>query len=159
MKEIIVDRDEVIGPWVARKTGGTWYKGRGVCIGLVNDGQLIAGALYEDHNGAQIMGHVAAEGKHWLNKEFLWFCFYYPFKQLNCKRITGVIASTNLASIRFHEHLGFVHEATLKNAHPDGDLLVYVMWPENCRWLTLKEDSRKWQKPTHQKPPITQAQA
>ena len=107
-----------------------------------SDGELLAGVLYEDYNGANLLTHIAATTSgHWMTREYLWFIFYYPFVQLNCKRITSIVASSNQKSARFVEHLGFKLEATLKDAHPGGDLLVYVMHKIDCRWLNLKRNA------------------
>jgi hypothetical protein len=139
-KHIITGCDEIIGPWVANSTGGQWYPGRGTAIGLGDSEKgLLAAALFEDFNGANINMHVSAvPGRSWLNREFLWFCFYYPFVQLGATRITGLVHSGNAEARRFDEHLGFVLEATLKDAVPGGDLLVYKMTKADCRWLNLR---------------------
>lgn len=137
-KEIITGQDEYVGHWVSRETGGTWTPGRGKTIGLVREGELVAGTIYEDFNGANVVMHCAGKGKHWLNREFLWFAFYYPFKQLNCKRVTVIISSTNGNSLRFCQHLGFRTEAILQDAHPDGNLVIMGMRQEECRWLEKK---------------------
>lgn len=140
MKHIVVGKDDIVGPWVCARAGGDWTPGRGTTIGLASAQGLLAGTLYEDFNGANVLMHVAAvSGRQWLCREFLWFCFYYPFVQLDCRRVTGIVPSTNLEARRFDEHLGFKLEATLKDAHPTGDLLVYVMHKEDCRWLNIKE--------------------
>lgn len=143
MKQIIVGQDDVVGPWVCERSEGAWHAGRGTTIGLYDEEakELIAGVLYEDWNGANVVMHVSAvPGRRWLTREFLWFCFYYPFEQLNVNRITILVPSNNLEARRFDEHLGFILEATLKDAHPDGDLLLYAMRKEDCRWLNLKRD-------------------
>lgn len=133
---IIVDRPDIIGPWVCERAGGTWIEGRGTAIGLTDDKQIVAGVLYEDFNGANVNMHVAAiPGRKWLNREFLKICFDYPFNQLGVKRVTGIVPSYNKDAMRFDLHLGFNLEATLKDAHPEGDLNILVMRRENCRWL------------------------
>lgn len=101
----------------------------------MKDEVLVAGVLYEDFNGANLLMHVAAEGKYWLDRRYLWFCFWYPFEQLRCKRVTGVVPATNEQAIIFDQHLGFKLEAVLKDAHPTGDLNILVMRKEDCRWL------------------------
>lgn len=140
--KILTNQDEMVGPWVASRTGGEWCSGRGTTIGLYHPEQgLVAGVLYEDWNGANILGHVAAvPGRRWLNREFLWFCFHYPFEQLGVKRITGIVPSVNADARRFDESLGFELEATLKDAHPLGDLCVYKMTRDKCRWLSIRKD-------------------
>ena len=137
---IVCNQPEVIGPWVAKRTGGVWRQGRGSVIGLVKDGEIVAGVLYEDYNGAIVVVHVAAkpEKSPWLCREFLWYAFHYPFEELKCKKIIGYVSSANKKAREFDEGLGFEHEATIKDAHPDGDLLVYSMRPETCRWLKIR---------------------
>lgn len=144
-KEIITGHDEAIGNWVMEKLGASWFPGHSVSIGLVEidgegKGEILAGVLYENFNKVSVVCDIAAvPGKRWLTRDYLWYIFYYPFVQLNCRRITTVVSSGNKESIRFTEALGFTLEATLKDAHPDGDLLIYKMMKESCRWLTLKE--------------------
>lgn len=133
---IFLDPD-VIGPWVCERTGGAYLKGRYSAIGWVADQKLVAGALYENCNGANVFAHIAGDGN-WLKRQFLWVIFDYPFNQLKVSRITAPVASTNKKCRRFIEHLGFTHEATLKDAEPDGDLLIYKMTRDECRWLRMK---------------------
>lgn len=137
MRRIIVGQDDRVGSWVLERTGGQW-KGESVTIGLEEDGKLVAGALYEDFNGANINIALAGEGRNWLNREFLWFTCYYPFEQLKVRRVTALVASSNETSINFCQHIGFVREATLEQAHPSGDLIVFRMFREDCKWLNLK---------------------
>lgn len=106
-------------------------------IGLEKDGDLIAGVLYEGYTGHNIWMHVAAEpGGKWLNKAYLKTCFAYPFLQLGCDRVSGWVEASNDQARRFDEHLGFEQEAVLSRAARDGgDVLIYVMWREECRFL------------------------
>jgi hypothetical protein len=135
---LIVTDASRVGPWVCRHAGGTWVEGRGTAIGLDKHGILHAGVLYEDWNGANIICHIAGIGR-WACKEYLRVIFDYPFRQLEAKRITVPVASVNKKARKFVEHLGFELEATLQGAHPQGDLLIYKMTPDKCRWLNLKE--------------------
>lgn len=142
MKRVITGYNNIFGPWLMQRIGGQWIEGRGHTIGLWQDGVgPIACCFYESCNGASILGHLAGDGSRWMTREFLWYCFYYPFVQLNVKKILGLVESTNTAAIRLDEHLGFTLEATLKDAAPNGDLLIYSMVKDQCRWLSLKDKS------------------
>lgn len=135
LAEIVFDADR-IGPWVCERAGGTWLPGRGTAIGLERNGALVAGVLYEDYNGANVVMHVASDGTaEWLNREYLRTCFDYPFRQLGCQRVTGIVPSTNDKALSFDEHLGFEVETKLEGAHPEGDLIILRMKRENCRWI------------------------
>lgn len=106
-------------------------------IGLANDGELIAGVLYDDWNGSNIWMHVAAvPGRRWLTRDYLKFCFGYPFTQLGCRRVSGWVEASNHDARRFDEHLGFKEEAVLKQAGRNGDdVIIYVMYREDCRYV------------------------
>lgn len=131
---------ERIGPWVFARAGGTWTPGRGTAIGREMNGELVAGMIYESMNPVNVFCHIAGEGNAWLNREFLWMIFDYPFRQLGVKRMSAPIASTNQACLNFVNKLGFELEATLHDAYPDGDILIYKMTAEKCRWLELKHE-------------------
>jgi len=104
---------------------------------------MLAGVLFDSYNGASVCMHVAAvEGKRWMTRDYLWLSFALPFMQWNVKKIIGLVGSANTAAREFDENLGFVLEATLKDAHPDGDLLLYTMRRDQCRWLNIK--LRNW---------------
>lgn len=129
---------EIVGPWVASRTGGTWSPGRGTAIGKLDDqGNLIAGVLYEDWNGANIVCHIAGEGN-WASRRFLNVIFDYPFNQLEVKRITVPVGSTNIKSIHLVTRMGFALESTLAQAIPGGDLLLYRMFRSECQYLRGK---------------------
>lgn len=139
MKRILVGADDIVGPWVCQRGGGVWIPGGGsVAIGQVEGGDLVGGVTYDNFNGANIVMHVAGDpGKSWLSRRFIWFAFYYPFIQLGCRRVSTFTASTNTQALKFNDDLGFVHEATLKDAHPSGDLIIRSMTKAQCRWLSL----------------------
>lgn len=106
-------------------------------IGLRRDGELVAGVVYEGYNGRNIWMHVAAiPGARWMSREFLHAVFAYPFDLCKVDRVSGYVNESNLQARRFDEHLGFKEEARLRGAAPDGgDVLVYVMWRDDCRFL------------------------
>ena len=122
--------------WVAKRTNEYGLFGGGAqALGWERDGGLVVGVVYADWNGPNVVCHIAAEGRNWLVREYLWTIFDYPFRQLKVKRITVTVGEGNTRSRRFVEHLGFELEATLKLAHPTGDLVVYRLFREHCRWL------------------------
>lgn len=125
----------IVGPWVISRGGGDWTDGNTTAIGrLDKNGQLMAGVLFDSWNGSNIMQHIAGEGN-WATPWFLGMIFHYPFVQLGAKRTTAAICSTNLNVRRLVEHMGFEYETVLKKATKRGDLLIYVMWPEKCKYL------------------------
>ena len=108
-------------------------------IGLEKDGELIAGVVYDNYTKATIFMHIAAKpGRKWLTRNFLWYMFHYPFVELGVKRVTGIIPVSNKDSINFANGLkGARLEALLKDAHPDGDMAIYCMFKQDCKYLGI----------------------
>ncbi len=132
--KIIYNNPQRIGDFVSHvlKTEG-WSPFQ--AIGLEKNGTLIAGVVYDNYNGTNIFAHIASTGSHWLTKEFLWYMHYYPFIELNVKSVCGMVSSKNKKVIKFIEHLGAELASTIKDAHPDGELLIYKMNRNQCKYL------------------------
>jgi RimJ/RimL family protein N-acetyltransferase len=136
MSKLIFDADAVFN----------FLKGRGVDlvysagmqgIGNERDGDLIGGVLYDGYTGNNIFMHVAGlDGVNWVNRNFVKAAFGYPFKQLNCNRISGWVDASNQKARRLDEHLGFKQEAVLEGVARDGgDVIIYRMWKHECRFI------------------------
>ena len=112
--------------------------GPGHSIGAVDPaGNPLGGFFYEGFNGVNCFAHVAGKpGGRWLSRDLLLHAVCYPFLQLGVKRVTGWVEASNTAARKLDEHLGFVEETRLKGAAKDGgDVIVYVLWKESCRFL------------------------
>jgi len=134
MKEIILGRNDIIVPFVAARIGQTPFTNC-ASMGLVEDGKIIAGVVYDCYTGANCNIHVGAvPGRRWMTREFLYAVFDYPFRQLDLKRITGPVERSNHEALRFDRHLGFQLEGVMKDAAPSGDILLLVLWRDNCRY-------------------------
>jgi len=122
--------------WVAKQTNEYGNFGTDVGIGWERHGKIVAGVAYANWNGVNVECHIASDGsRRWLTKQYLWTIFDYPFNQLGAKRITVCVGSGNADSTRFVKHLGFTIEATLKDAHPTGDIHIYRMDRQDCRFI------------------------
>jgi len=144
VRQIVIGEDAMVSAFMQRvlETPHGFESGRGIAVAEVEPGaeRLIAGIWFENYNGANMMMHVAAlPNSRWMSKELLWYTFYYPFIECGCKRVTGLVEETNEAAREFDERLGFRLEARLKDAAPNGDLLVYAMFRDECRWLGLRD--------------------
>lgn len=106
-------------------------------IGLERDGRLVAAALYQGFNRRNVWVHLAGEaGGRWMTRAFLRYGFHYPFVELGVDRLSGTVDASNAAARRLNEHLGYRVEAVLKGAAADGgDVLIYVMWRDACRFI------------------------
>lgn len=132
MKEIVTG--DYVGAWVCERTGGIYTPGDSRAFGLRRGDQLVAGVVFDNYNGRSIAMHVAGEGK-WFDREYARVCFDYAFRQLRVKKILGFVSEGNTRARKFDEHIGFREEARIADAGIDGDLLVYTMTKDECRWL------------------------
>jgi hypothetical protein len=101
-------------------------------------GKLLGGVIFDGCTGPCIFVHQAAFDKHWLSRDMLWVAFHYPFIQLGCKKLCGTIPSSRPELLDLNVKFGFSVEAIIKDAYPDGDMLVMSMTRDECRWLKLK---------------------
>lgn len=140
MKRIVWDRPGEVLEFVGKLVDAEEWDRRAVAIGLENNGVLVAGVVFENKNGANIMMHVASNGsRHWMTPAYMAACFRYPFLQDGCNRITGLVRADNFEAQRFDEHLGFKREGILRAACVDGtDLIIYGMLKSECRYLEGK---------------------
>lgn len=132
---LVVDQPQRFIEFVSAQCGSVpWAHAYG--MGMVSaDNDIVCGVVLEDYNGACACIHVAGIGKYWLSRTFLHAVFDYAFNQLKLKRLTGLVAQGNDAALNFDISLGFKLEHVLKDAHPNGDIYLLVMRPEDCRYL------------------------
>lgn len=138
MKRVAVG--QFVVDWVARRTNefGNFGAAQGIGLQIYTQFErwrIIAGVAYAEFNGKNVVCHIAAEGRDWATRQYLWTIFDYPYNQLKVDRITVCIGEGNKDSRRFVEHLGFTREANLSGAHPTGDLIVYRQFRSDCRFL------------------------
>ncbi len=134
---IVVDQDGSIARWVCQRTGGVHSPVDSVAIGNVRNGRLAGAVLFDHYNKVSIAIHCAGDG-HWMTRDFLGAVFDYPFNFLKVHKLVGLVDSSNTKARRLDEHLGFTLEATVKGCAPGGDLLIYTMNRQQCRFLTEK---------------------
>lgn len=110
-------------------------------IGIEKDGSLIAGVVYsgfvrnKDRYQCCDMHVYAIPKSGWMTRTTLKHFFGFPFKQLGCERVNGLVPSSNKHALDIDERLGFEYESTAVRMLPGEDLIVLRMFKENCRWI------------------------
>ena len=120
-----------VAKWVYGKLGACSQEGA-QGIGLEKEGKMVAAVCYDNWNKKAITAHIVVEGR--MSPEFLATIFDYPFKQLGVEKVICPIVETNKRSIRLCSKMGFEREATLSDAHPDGDIYLYSLERSKCRF-------------------------
>lgn len=140
MKTTIYGQDARVLDFMDKHLPDCKFNGSENTLGVEQNGELLAGVVFEGYTGSSISIHVAAlEGRLWLSKEFLFRVFAYPFLQLECNRVTGLVRVDNPKAQKLDEHLGFIREGVMRKGATDGtDYIIYGMLKEECRWLNFK---------------------
>jgi hypothetical protein len=136
MEQRFLYDDSRLVPWAAAQIG-VRFPEDSHAIGIERDGEIVVSVVYDRFTGNDICMHVAAKpGVMWVRREAMHRFFAYPFLQLGCNRVTGLVAATNLTARKFDEHIGFVQEGVLREGLPNGEaLIVYGMLRAECRWI------------------------
>lgn len=140
MKELIGDVlfgfDHDVAQWVAQRIEGFTPSVSAKALGIVKNGDLVAGVVYERWNGVHVEASIAIDDAGWASKSTMFRIFHYPFVQLGCEAISVIVASSNAKSLNLVAKLGFEPEAIIKFAAPDGSSLVVLkMFREKCKWI------------------------
>jgi hypothetical protein len=127
----------VVGTWIAKRVNAIFTPENSTCIGLLDkDGNVVAGVWYESYTKTSIVTHIAVEKR--MSKKFISVIFDYPFVQLGVDKLIGPTNSSNENAMRFIQKLGFVEEARIKDAFPDGDMVLFTMTKSKCRFIGEK---------------------
>lgn len=127
---MIVTNSEV-AMWVMQPIG-RWSPYM-TAIGDIKNNKLIAGIAFESQNKNCLWGHMRADEP--PSKEFWIKSAHFIFNQTGCKRFSSAVEADNEKAIKLNKHIGFVIEATLKDAGKNGDIHVMTLWRDNCRFL------------------------
>lgn len=133
---IIFDNQPYLKEWAGKILGFTPPEDS-KCIGQQLEGELRAVVVFCGMAGKSCQIHIASSGSHWMTKDFLWVTFDYPFNKLGLKVILGTVAGSNEKALKLDRHLGFKEVAMIPDAHDEGDLVIFEMRPEFCKWLKL----------------------
>ena len=124
----------IVGRWVAEQMNGSFSETTSTAIGLQKEtGEIIAGVMYENWNKRSVVAHMAVTGR--ITRSFLGAIFRYAYEKCGVNKVILPVSSGNDRSIKFVKHLGFTEEARIRDAAPDGDIVIYSLAKSECRFL------------------------
>ena len=136
MANLVFDDKSRVGQWVADQVEQTAAWGDFYAMGVERDGDLVAGIVFNSFNGHNATAHIAVTRPSRALLTLLHHAADYAFRQCGLKRLTGLVDVSNTKAARLDEHIGWEKEFVMRSAGADGgDLQVYVLWPDKCRWL------------------------
>lgn len=135
-----IEQGEKIGYWVAGYLDRAYAADRSNALGLVRNGEIVAGVIYEQWTGRSLVAHIAVIGR--MNREFVRAIFDYAFNVCDVEKAIVTIASNNAKSIKLVENMGFTEETRIKDAIPGGDMLIYSLTKPLCRFLGSRYEQK-----------------
>lgn len=139
MIRAICGYDAEIGSWVAERLPDIRAAsdfGPYTSLGVVRDGRIVAGVVFYDYRKTDMMLAVAADDPGWMTRGILRAIFDYPFRQMNCQRVSAVIDRRNKRARKLVEGIGFRMEGVLRSAlRHNRDAILYGLLNDECKWI------------------------
>ena len=112
-------------------------------IGVIRENRLAGGVVYHDHqpNFRSIMVSFAFDTPKWATPSVLGSVCAYPFIQLDCNRVTALVARKNKRSRKMVEGIGFKQEGCARRAFLSDDAIIYGLLRRECRWIEERKDN------------------
>lgn len=133
---LLADNHGVVGEWVRQhipKVQG-WAAGFKTMRAEL-DGRILGAVVYDSFTPYDCNIHIALLDRRCVSKRTLKAVFAYPFNQLRLRRVTALIAESNVQSMRFATKIGFRLEGRKRWGMGDEDELIYGLTREACRFL------------------------
>lgn len=135
-KQIRID-GEGDGAWVMRRAGGSFNPATDHVLLNLRDGERLGGFVLCGYLGASLTVHMAGDDPRWCSRDLLWMLCHYAFVQLGCRKLIAPVCSRNHNALAQDLRGGFRLEAVIRDAYPDGDLMLLTMTRDSCRWLRV----------------------
>lgn len=129
---VITGQDAVLLHW-ARKNGFEDC-GPASAMGFSINGEIVAVAVFFNYRSPDIEIGVISKTPRWASRGHLKAIAQYVYGQLNCSRLTAHVNASDSKLCGLMGRLGFQREGTLRAASAFGDVAVYGLLKEECRW-------------------------
>lgn len=103
-------------------------------IANVVDGRILGAVGYDNWSAKMCEMHIAGETG-WLTRKLIWVMFHYPFVHCGLDIVMSRVSSANTKSLEVVRRLGAQLECQIKGGCEDGDLCLFSLRKENCRWI------------------------
>jgi RimJ/RimL family protein N-acetyltransferase len=122
-----------IGYWVANELDAGFFAERSQAIGLIKNGEIVAGIIYENWNRRSMVVHIVIKDR--ITPAFIGAIFDYAYNVCDIEKAIAPVGSHNAKSIKMVEKMGFTEEGRIKDAVPGGDMILYTLKKTDCRFL------------------------
>jgi RimJ/RimL family protein N-acetyltransferase len=132
--------DDRLLDWIAPRVGAdaSAWRGMARALGVVIRGEVVAAMAVGAWERGNVEISFAADSPRWATRDTIRRLMAWPFRQLDCHRVTTRIAASNTRAIRFNEGIGFKREGVMRQASgPNGeDMIIFGMLrSEAPQWM------------------------
>jgi RimJ/RimL family protein N-acetyltransferase len=121
--------------WASERLGNLDF-GPCIAIGVLHKADIVAVAIYNKYLHPNIEITFVTSSPRWQSPGAVRGILSYPFKQLNCNRITATTEATNQRARAFLCRLGFKQEGYHPDVFMTGDAVSYgLLRSDAARWL------------------------
>jgi RimJ/RimL family protein N-acetyltransferase len=122
--------DAAVAAWVAARIPHMHGAGFGPCTAIgveADDGSPLGGVVFNEWRPMfqSLEMSCAADSRRWLTRPIVKQILAYPFRQLNCVRVTAVVARKDKHVRGFIEKLGFRCEGIVRKGLLVDDAAIY----------------------------------
>lgn len=133
---LLIGADEMVSEMARERIPHLRETGFGSCVafGVIRDGKLVGGVVFNNYRGFDIHMSAAFDGA--LTRRELRTLCEYAFCQLGVRRVTALTGKKNKKARKALHIIGFTLEGTARHAL-DGvqDACVYGLLREQCKWI------------------------
>lgn len=97
--------------------------------------RVAIGVGYNTFVGRTCCMHTVIQRPDLVSRRIVREAFEFPFLVANCTAVIAPVDSANEAALSLDTRLGFHELARIPNGGPDADLLLLIMYRDECRWL------------------------
>lgn len=102
------------------------------CLAIMDDSGLVGIVGFFNYRWPNIEMCFYCDDYRWaLNRKGVHEVLTYPFKQLDCRRVTALVERKNKIARKMVKGLGFKEEGMLRKAGPKGDIFIYGLLPDD----------------------------
>lgn len=130
----LTDDEDMVAAWVSHRTGDKFSKGIAGAIGILRDGAIAAGVVFDHYTGPCVTATIAIDGRY-LPRRLLVAMFNYAYLELTVNKIIVYINQGNLDSMKLAKQLGFTVEAEIKQVYEEGSMFILSLVKQNCVWI------------------------
>lgn len=147
---VLFGADDLVADFVRERLGAhTRFVDGYTALGVVRGGQFCGGVVYHNYCalpfGSVVEVSFAFDDPRWASRQVLETICTYPFLNLDCSRVTAIVAKSNQRSRTVVEKIGFTREGS----HPKGmdgkeAAISYGLLRENCIWIKPRSEWAAW---------------